>query len=210
MLADACRSAHEPESEELLPLVEPARSGKLTRREMRSFFRARHRRLQLDFESSHLLGSFVPHLVDTFPEASFVLLVRDCRSWIDSMINDQINIRAWDGYERWVTVFDQYLIRVGRHFPPQEQLLRDLDLYPLSHYVRYWRDEVKSIMDTVPSSRLLVLRTEELPAKVGTIARFVGVSPTAVAVHRSHSYRSRRKHNVLDAIDADHVRRTIA
>lgn len=210
MLAGACRSAHEPEPEALLPLIEAARCGRLTVDELRSFFLARDRRLKLEFESSHLLGSFVPHLVDIFPDARFVVLVRDCRTWIDSMINDQLNLRAWEGYKAWQdAVYDQYLVRTKRMFPPEERILRDLDLYPISHYIRYWREEVKSIVGCVPRDRLLVLRTEELPSSVDRIARFVGVPVSGVDLDKSHSYRSSRTHNVLDAIDASHVCRLI-
>jgi len=209
MFAGACRAAHEPDAEPLLPLLAQARSGSLPVGELRSFFRSRDRRLALDLESNHLLASFVPHLLDAFPRARFVVLVRGCHDWIDSMISDQLNLRTWDGYQRWHVVYDEYMVRDGRLFPPQERILEDLDLYPLAHYIRYWCEEPQAIMRGLPPGSVLALRTEDLGAAVPRIASFVGVSAEAVATERSHSYRSPQKHSVLDSIDSEYLERLI-
>lgn len=209
MLSGACRADHEPESEPLLPLLTAVRSSQLPVGALRSFFLDRDARLQLDFEANHLLGSFIPHLLDAFPRARFVLLVRDCRQWIDSMINDQLNLRVWDGYQRWQVVYDQYLGGEQKRFTSQENVLRELDLYPLHHYVRYWREEPEAIVRRLASRDLLLLRTEELTMSVRVIADFVGVSATTVAADRSHSYRASRKHEVLAALDPGYVDRVI-
>jgi hypothetical protein len=205
MLEPVCRAAHEPGSEELLPLLERARAGSFEVGELRSFLRERDRRLRLDFEANHLLGSFVPHLMDAFPEARFILLVRELRPWIDSLINDQLNLRQWDGYTRWRVVYDQYLGREKRSFPPEEAPLQDLDLYPLSHYIRYWREEPRAILAELPLDRVLVLRTEALSDSLSTIAEFVGVPETSLASKASHTYLTARKHNVLDSLDPTYL-----
>jgi hypothetical protein len=209
MLSPSCRAAHEPESEELLRLLPAARAGAFAIGDLRKFFVERDRRLQLDFEASHLLGSFVPHLVATFPRARFVLLVRECRAWIGSMINDQLNLRQWDGYARWRVVYDQYMGSRDRVFGAEESVLRELDLYPLGDYVRFWHDEVARISGAVPGDRLLVLRTEELASKVDEIARFLGVPAPALEVGRSHAYRATREHHVLEAMNPDYVEAVI-
>lgn len=210
MLDPACRAAHEPESEALLPLLEPARSGKIAVGELRSLLRDRDRRLRLDFEANHLLGSFVPHLVDAFPHARFILLVRELRPWIDSLINDQLNLRVWDGYSRWRVVYDQYLRGEKRVFPLEEAPLRDLDLYPISHYIRYWRDEPKAIVAQARSDRLLVLRTEELAGSVSKIAEFLGLQEDSLASMNTHTYPTTRKHNVLESLDPRYLYKLLA
>lgn len=210
MLGPACRSAHEAESELLLPLLEAARSDRLAVGELRSFFRSRHRRLRLDFEANHLLGSFVPHIRDAFPDARFILLVRELRPWIDSLINDQLNLRVWDGYGRWRLVYDQYLGGGNRAFPHEEALLDDLGLYPLRHYIRYWREEPRAIMAQIPSNRLLTLRTEALSSSLAEIADFAGLAEESLAPEKTHTYATTRRHSVLDSLDPAYVERITA
>lgn len=210
MVAGACRAAHEAEPEPLVSLLEPVRSGKLAVGELRAFFRDRARRLRLDFEANHLLGSFVPHLMDAFPRARFILLVRELRPWIDSLIDDQLNLRLWDGYSRWRVVYDQYLGDGERTFPPEEAHLRDLELYPVSHYIRYWREEPAAIVNQLPSERMLVLRTEALSGSVSMIAEFAGVSEASISPESAHSYRTTHKHHVLDSLDAAYLDRLLA
>lgn len=205
MLAPACRTAHEPEAEDLLPLLAPVRAGMLAVGELRPFLLARDDRLRLDVEANHLLSSFVPHLLDAFPDARYMLLVRECRAWIDSLINDQLNLREWDGYARWRVVYDQYLAGEGDEFAPEESILRDLELYPLRNYVRFWTDEMCRVTAAVPGSRLLTLPTASLTTELERIASFVGVRDDAIAVHRSHAYSVRRDHAVLDSIDPQYV-----
>jgi hypothetical protein len=202
MLAGSRRTAHEPGWQELLPLIPQARAGELSTHWLGPFFVKRHHRLRLEFESSHLLGSFTPHLVEIFPRARFILLVRDCRSWIDSMINDQLNLRP-PQVPVWRVAYDAYLGRSNRDFPEQERILEELDLYPLRNYVAYWHSEVKAITSCVPDERLLTLRTEELSSSLRAIADFFGVHADALAAQ--HSYKSWRKHDILDRIDPAHV-----
>jgi hypothetical protein len=210
MFADSRRTVHEPEPEELLALLPAVRSGAISSRKLRRLLLARHQRLQLQVESSHLLGSFVPALVSTFRTARFILLVRDCRSWIDSMINDQLNLRTWSGYTEWSVVYDRYLGTTETPFPDAELVLRDLDLYPLANYVRYYREEIRAIVSAVPPERLLCLRTEDLSRSTSVLADFVGVPRESLCTENAHSYRARRRHDVLDAIDPGHLTRVLA
>lgn len=205
MLAPTCKVAHEPESEDLLPLLAPVRSGAIVVGELRPFLLARDHRLRLDVEANHLLSSFVPHLLDAFPDSRYLLLVRDCRDWIDSMINDQLNLREWDGYARWRVVYDQYLAGENDEFVPHESMLRDLGLYPLRNYVRFWTEEVQRVTDAVPADRLLVLPTASLTIELDRLAAFVGVPRAAIAAERSHAYTARRSHDVLNSLDAGYI-----
>lgn len=207
MMAGSLRSAHEPEPAELLALMPRARAGQLGASEMRALFRARRRRLRLDLESSHLLGSFVVYLLDAFDDARFVLLVREPRDWINSMINDQLYVRATPSYPMWRVVYEQYLRRDGGRFPVPERPLAELDLYPLRHYVSFWTEEITAIMDAVPPARLLVAQTARLSAEAGAIARFLGVEGAPPVV--PHSYRAAGRRDVLSELEPDHVARTL-
>ena len=207
VMATGLRSAHEPEPHELIGLLARARAGQLPLEEARELFEWRQRRLRLQFESSHLLGAFVPQLVEIFPESRFLLLVRDCRAWINSMINDELYVRSTPGYPMWRVVFEQYLGPAGG-CPPEERVLEELELAPLECYVAFWTGEITSIMDAVPSGRLLVVRTEDLSREVATVAGFFGMP--APAPGAPHSYRAAGTRDVLAGIDPGHLDRVLA
>lgn len=210
MLTPVLRTAHEPEAELLIPFLSDARKGKLDADETQRFLHSRDQRLNLEFESSHLLGALTPNLVEAFPNARFVLLVRECRSWIDSMINDQLNLRTWPGYADWVPVYEYYLRGKDQEFRPVEGVLEDLRLYPLRNYARSWCNQILRVMETVPAERLLTIRTHELASSANELADFVGVRSADMDLGRSHTYRAPRKHHVLDQIGEDYVGEVIA
>lgn len=172
----------------LIPLLSDARKGALTPCRVLEFLLARDRRLNLDFESSHLLGALTPHLVEAFPDARIVLLVRQCENWIDSMINDQLNLRSWEGYESWIPVYDSYLKDDDEDFPAEEGVLRDLSLYPLRSYVRGWCDQILGIMAVVPAERLMMIRTDALASSGDQLADFLGIKSADIDFDRSHAY----------------------
>ena len=210
MVAPALKTAHEPEAEQLIRLLWDVRRGVLDAEEARGFLRSRDERLDLEFESSHLLGAMTPHIVEAFPDAQVLLLVRECRSWIDSMINDQLNLRSWPRYQSWVPVYEYYLRCEDHAFPVVERVLQDLDLFPLRNYVRSWCRQIRRVVEAVPPERLLMLRTHELASSADELAGFLGVKPADLDMDRSHSYKAPRKHHLLDRIGDDYVRELIA
>ena len=205
MVTPVLRTAHEPEAELLIPFMSDARRGTLDAGDVRRFLLARDQRLNLEFESSHLLGAVTPHVAKAFPDARFILLVRECRSWIDSMINDQLNLRSWERYDSWIPVYEYYLRCEGRGFPAEERALQKLRLYPLSNYVRSWCRQILRIVDSLPSERLLTIRTGDLASTADELADFLGVRSADMDLERTHTYRAPRKHYVLDQVDGDYV-----
>jgi hypothetical protein len=107
----------------------------------------------------------------------------------------------WSGLDQLVFCvrYNAYLDGANRDFPEQELILEDLGLYPLRNYVGFWHSEVQTITSCVPDDRLLTVRTEELSSRLPAIADFFGLP--ADALSPEHSYKSWRKHDVLDRID---------
>ena len=69
------RSSHEPERSELLAFVLSEAAGSVTADRAVEFIRERDQRLCLEFDSSWVNFFIVGHLVGTFPDAKFVLLI---------------------------------------------------------------------------------------------------------------------------------------
>ena len=209
LFAPVLHCAHEPGAEALIDLMVRERSGTATAREVRRALRKHARRGQLDLECSHLFGEFISHLVALHPRARFILLVRRCEPWLDSMINDQINLRRWSRYPRWKPLYDHYFGGEDREFPEAEHRLQALDLYPLRNYLRYWRASIERARACVPPQRLLVVDIRQLAANTPRLAEFLGVPAMALPHTRSHAYATTRKHHVLRSLPAAHVRGVI-
>ena len=53
----------------------------------------RDERLGLEFDSSWVNYFIIGHLVYAFPDAKFILLVRDCYTWVESIVNHMLTRR---------------------------------------------------------------------------------------------------------------------
>ncbi|MGH7571181.1 MAG: sulfotransferase [Gemmatimonadota bacterium] len=205
LLGGSLRVAHEPHAMMLINALKgssfhsipPARCAQLLKR--------RDRILGLELESSHLLGPFVSTLVPLFPEARFVLPIRDCFSWLDSMINQQLRKRDEAEDRKWATVWDLYFQRDRFRHPPEEQVLKDAGLHTLDGYLTYWSTHNRHVLDTVPTARLFVLRTDQIGSRAGELAAFLGISPSSVDPARSHTYRRSSDDRLLDRLDQEYV-----
>lgn len=60
--------------------------------------------LNLEVEAAHYLYMLVPYLADLFPDAKFILTVREPRSWLNSEINMNLKTAGdgfWDKYQQF-------------------------------------------------------------------------------------------------------------
>jgi len=87
------RSDHEPRAPMTNVMLVRWIEGSLTDGAFADFLRARDVRLNLEMEANHPLHHCTPLLVDLFPEARFILTIRDCYSWPNSEINQQLELR---------------------------------------------------------------------------------------------------------------------
>ncbi len=192
MLGDSCRSLHEPQPRELARHIEE-RTPNPSR-----FLRRRDRRLWLEMESNHLLAYFIDNLLELFPKALFILTVRDCYTWLGSYINHHLTHD--DTKDFWKRMREV-------HFGPRkgysefEKPLKRRGLYPLDGYLSYWTWHNRQVLETVPSDRLLVVKTPEITARGGEIADFLGIPREAVSLSRSHVNRARRYEDVVHELD---------
>ena len=90
-----CRSAHEPETHTLLNLFADHKKSKISREDQRRVLRSRDTWLWLELESNWLLGLVLEALVAEFPQAKYILTVREPIAWLESEINQEIAIRRY-------------------------------------------------------------------------------------------------------------------
>jgi hypothetical protein len=202
------RSAHEPRYQETIAFACAFESGQLSHDNLRTLLIERDRELRLDCEASHVVARFTPFLVEVFPKATFILTIREPLSWLDSAINQCINLpttNANPGFLPWLQLRELNYGPIPTSRPDAERPLDDFGLHSLDGMLTYWKRHVKTVIDSVPASRLLVLRVEDLSNSIGSIARHVGLPERMLAVEKHHTHKAPMRHHVLARIPPDYL-----
>jgi Sulfotransferase domain len=192
------RAMHEPQHEQMLKAILAADQGAFGPEERQQFLRQRDRELALEMDVSQLNHFFLPELLSLFPDAKFVLTIRDCYSWLDSLINHQL---GRDASADWQRLRD---LRFGRRARPDasaERLLAEHDLYALDGYFSYWARHNHAVLDRVPSDRLLVVRTAEIAQSLPALATFIGVPAEMLLRSQAHLFAAERRFGILQQLD---------
>ncbi|NBB85245.1 MAG: hypothetical protein GVY12_03350 [Bacteroidetes bacterium] len=200
--ADRLRSRHEADDREIIGLIFQFRSGNIGNDDVKAYLRRRDRRLRLEIDSSQLNYFFLRQLVEVFPDAKFILTIRNPYAWVDSFINHQLGRGV---SKEWKRLRDLRFQPERFDHPPEEEALAKKGLYTLDGYFSYWARHNEHVLETVPDSRLLVLRTTEITERANEIAAFAGVEPSAANQKRSHANKARSKFGVLAKVDQEYL-----
>ena len=174
--------------------------GKLTKSQVLKFVLQRDRRGRLEMDATSGNWMYLDILKQQFPAAKFILTVRDCYSWCDSLINVLI-ARA-----------------VGEELPAIARLFRCWGKYEIADLFRDEKTAIKRIGDILdcilpmwiqsdsvarraPASRTLVVRTSDISSSLKTMADFVGVKPATLLKDRDHSRETWRKFHIFQKVD---------
>lgn len=196
------RAAHEPIYEPVIRMILAAASGSVSDDQLVEFIRSRDRSLQLEMESSHLLIYFLDLLLAEFAEAKFILTIRDCYSWLDSQINNQlayIEAGHWKDFGEF-----KYESETRRH-PKEEQVLARFGVYTLDGYLSAWASHNQQALAIVPADKLLVVRTGEISRDLKTIAAFVGVPANQLSALGAHSFKTEKKYGLMAQLDEQYL-----
>jgi len=152
----------------------------------------------LEVDSSTLNFELLDILLREFPDARFLLTIRDCYSWCNSFMSQTLRIQAtmhplWRQLGRFT----------GAIFPhaPEEEWLKEKNLMSLATYFSRWARHNQRVLDTVPPERLLTVRTDQIKQRAFEIAAFAGLPRRSVRLDRTHEYRSPEKVEILRQID---------
>jgi hypothetical protein len=161
---------------------------------VRAALRRRSWRFHLDVDVGTYLSPFAGELARIYPDAKFVLLIRDCFSWLNSRIERQASVPSMGASPYFAARYMRY----NDSFATEEAALREAGLRPIASYFRSWAETSDGVLDSVPDERLLVVRTEDLNTSTETLARFVGVPPSTV--RPAHVHRTSTPKNLLDQV----------
>jgi len=200
MFLKPVRAGHEPEPLPLIEKILSREAGTLSERELHDWLGARDRRLALDVDSSNLNAHILDFLVSEFVDARFVLTIRDCYSWCDSMINHSIRF-AETTPEPWRRLRNLRFRSDAFCHAPEEQLLKEAGLYTLDGYLSHWSAHNEGVIQKVPPQRLFIVRTDEIQKRALEIADFAGLPRRTISAERAHGFRNPEKRPVLKQID---------
>ena len=196
------RSAHEPESEEVIDTILNIAAGKINTQELCQYILKRDQRLWLDIDSSQLNFFLLNELVKLFPKAKFILTIRHPYPWLDSFINHQL---ARGGSPKWQQLRDlRFRPDIYPH-SPEEKVLKNMGLYSLDGYLSYWTNHNLTVIETVPKDRLFIVRTDKISEDTKDILEFAGTSRNKFFHNHSHTFKAKAKFNVLDKLDQKYL-----
>jgi hypothetical protein len=200
------RARHEPYALSLIQNILDWRAGRFSDDEMTVRIRARDRKLALEVDSSLLNFDILDILLREFPEARFVLTIRDCYSWLDSWINHAVRYKD-DIHPLWIqTRAARFRPDLYRH-APEERALQEAGLFTLDGYFSNWTDHNRTVLARVPTDRLLVVRTDQIGARAFEIADFAGLPRRAVRPTRGHAFQNPVKQKFLHRLDRQFLER---
>ncbi len=192
------RTAHEPDDKVAINLILGAANGKVNNGEIVKYLRKRDKQLCLELDSSQLNYFFFHIFVEEFANAKFILPIRDCYSWLDSLINHQL---ARPATSEWYKLRDFRFKRKESKYSEKEQILAEHNLYTLDGYLSYWRTHNMKVSSGIPEDKLLVIRTKDISKESRKIANFLGIPESTLDKSKSHMFKAEGKFNILSRID---------
>jgi hypothetical protein len=197
------RAQHEPETQQTNRLIIHYLEGEISKKDLQASLVKRDRRLRLEMESAHPLGYASGVLADTFPDALFIVTLREPLSWLRS----RLNFHYKNNPPAWVEYRNYFWVQRHKGFAPEELPLQNYGLCSLDTYLSQYADHYARVLTEVPEERRMLLRTSEINDRLPDIAKFLGVNPDKLLT--SHSKRSDNKIRPLDEIDNAFVKERI-
>jgi len=206
MFSHRVRVRHEPQAPQLIDKVIDWRSGRISEQEMTRWLRARDRELALEVDASGINFQILDLLLREFPNARFVLSIRDCYSWTNSRMNGDLHPPTSGAWFKWA----KFVYGNGPFVhAPEEQFLKNKGLHPLDTYFSSWAARNSRVLAMVPPERLFVVRTDQIQARAFDLADFAGLPHRVIRLHRTHEFRNPRKFPILREIDRAFLERKV-
>lgn len=195
------RSGHEPEIQKTCQLAIDYLEGKITRAEVTDILKRRDKLLHLEMESMHVLVYLSEILVETFPDAKFIITVREPYSHLDSILNWRLmNYFKNSPWENYLTYFFK---SINGSFEPEEMFLQKLNLLPINTYLQKFAEHYKHVVKNIPPHRRIIIKTGQLSNSQRYIASFLNIDETSLQV--THANKNKKKVKLLDQLDQKFV-----
>lgn len=201
LLSANYRAAHEPERPELLDMIVRESNGEVTAEEFREFLLERDARLNLEYDVSWANQFIIGHLLDVFPASKFIVLIRDCYSWLQSAIGHLISCEM----PSEILDFLPWWIKPERHpHSRHDRTLAERGLYSVSGYLHAWNGHVDRCQ-SIPADRRLVIRTHELSRSHRRMADFLQITVDTLDAGSAYENRSTWHERIESLVDPAYI-----
>jgi hypothetical protein len=154
-----------------------------------------------EVDSSQLNGPVASHFYNIYPDAHFILTVREPLSWLESFLEHSLRWNPPSYWQRW-----RDLRFASSEYHLNDMPLRTRELYPLAAYLKYWAWHNDRVLDALPSRKVTVIATHRLGESVRILASLAGVASDTLRVGLIESNRKTNRQGVMDELDANYVR----
>ncbi len=207
MLETEFRAAHEPDRPELLDAVVDFDQGHLTVREFDGYLLERDRRLQLEIDSSWANYFVMDRLSTLFPEARFIQLIRDCYTWLESIINHLI-VRTIP--EDVQSILDWWFEPSKYPYTESDHGLQEAGVYSLDCFVTRWSIHAEGPAKAISPDRLITIRTPDIRSSARRLADFLNVPIDQIDTTKSHRNVGEKVRPLLSLVEKDYLDDTVA
>ena len=175
---------------ELLNALLDLNKGRIQKSDVRALILKRDREYYADVDTSPINSCFVDILLEEFPDALFLLTMRDPYSWMDSAFNLRVNASVGN-----TTILRHQLLGLSTNVntsehPPEERSLESMGVPTLNSMLAYWNQRNQAVISTVPEHRLLIVKTMDITKRAYEIAGFAGLPRSTIRLSRSGSQSS--------------------
>jgi len=207
MLESGFRAAHEPERAELLDAVVAFDSGRTDSAEFDRYLRARDGSLGLEFDSSWANYFVMERLATLFPDAKFIQLIRDCYTWVESVINHLITRTIPADVQSFL---DWWFEPSKYPYQRSDRGLEEIGVYSLDCFVTRWSIHAEGPPQVIPPDRLMTIRTSEIRTSAQRLADFLGTSGDLINTTQSHRNKGETVRPLLGLVDKAYLDDTVA
>ncbi|MBV7328317.1 hypothetical protein KFU94_08655 [Chloroflexi bacterium TSY] len=199
LLATHHRSAHEPEREQTLEMILRESRGEVEAQNFGAYLIERDQRLNLDYDIAWANQFIIAHLLTNFPDAKFIVLIRDPHTWLQSTVGHLISREIphdVQSFLDWWFKPDRY--PHSRH----DSTLEAHGLFSIAAFLTVWNQHVNICIQSVPPERRLVLRTHELNESHQRLSEFLQIPLDSLDPQNGHLNRSTWADRIESFVDS--------
>jgi len=194
------RTKHEFMLPETTRAIADYKTGVIAKKEFINFLYARDQRGNLEMDSASFNFNYLDLLAAEFEKAKFIATIRDCYSWLDSVLNNLLQVSALK--DRIIEFGSRtYGVDLNREmFASRQDLVRALP-DKLDGILNYWAEGLRFTMNNLPPERSLVIKTSEISDCLGALAGFLGIPQDSLIRENRHFCKAPTKFNILHDMD---------
>ena len=137
-----------------------------------------------------------------FPNAKFIVLIRDCYTWLESITGHLVSRDVPDdvaGFLRWWFKPERY------PHGPYDRGLAARGLFWVAAHLHAWNRHVDSCIESIPADRRLILRTHELAASHRRLADFLEIPLSSLHLAGGHRNRGARNEPFTSFVAPEYI-----